>query len=117
MEEDLNTLQKKYSNLENEYDKANEGLIEANTKLEASEKRLSEVGTFISHPLRVYELSQMRTFQFMCFVLWPTEGDVLLPFKSLPLKELSLTVFEQIFFTIHCAQPTRHSTFKIYIIN
>lgn len=51
MEEDLNTLQKKYANLENEYDKANEGLIEANTKLEASEKRVSEVSTFKSHPL------------------------------------------------------------------
>jgi hypothetical protein len=43
LEEDLSTLQKKYANLENEFDKANEGLIEANTKLEASEKRVGEV--------------------------------------------------------------------------
>ena len=43
MEEDLNSLQKKYGNLENEYDNANEGLIEANTKLEASEKKVNEV--------------------------------------------------------------------------
>lgn len=43
MEEDLNNLQKKYANLENEYDKANEGLIEANTKLETTDKRLNEV--------------------------------------------------------------------------
>jgi len=42
-EEDLNSLQKKYANLENEFDKANEGLIEANTKLEASEKRVNEL--------------------------------------------------------------------------
>ena len=47
-EEDLNSLQKKYANLENEFDKANEGLIEANTKLEASEKRVNEVSTLAS---------------------------------------------------------------------
>lgn len=43
IEEDLSTLQKKYTNLENEFDKVNEQFQEGTVKLEASEKRVTEV--------------------------------------------------------------------------
>lgn len=47
-EEDLNVLQKKYTSLENEFDKVNEQYNEGVVKLEASEKRVTEVSfTFI----------------------------------------------------------------------
>ncbi|CAG5115003.1 unnamed protein product, partial [Candidula unifasciata] len=42
VEEDLNNLQKKFAILENDFDSVNEQLIEANTKLEASEKKNAE---------------------------------------------------------------------------
>jgi hypothetical protein len=43
IEEDLTALQKKYTNLENEFDKVNEQYNEGVVKLEASEKRVTEV--------------------------------------------------------------------------
>jgi len=45
IEEELQTLQKKFTNLENEFDQVNEKYNEGTTKLEASEKRVTEVGT------------------------------------------------------------------------
>ena len=68
LEEDLNTLQKKYANLENDYDKANEGLIEANTKLEASEKRCNEVRTFAVHPLRAGTDARFSVYMLLVLV-------------------------------------------------
>lgn len=37
------SLQKKYANLENDFDNVNEKLAEVTVKLEASEKKLTEV--------------------------------------------------------------------------
>jgi len=43
MEEELSTLQKKFASLENEFDNVNEQLQTAQTKLEAADKRTTEV--------------------------------------------------------------------------
>lgn len=48
LEDDLSALQKKYAHLENEFDNANEGLTEAKTKLENSDKKATEVSTYNS---------------------------------------------------------------------
>lgn len=71
LEEDLNTLQKKYANLENEFDKVNEGLIEANTKLETSEKRVNEVSG-----LWAWLISSPR------FPLFVSRAEILVTFKN-----------------------------------
>lgn len=72
LEEDLNTLQKKYANLENEFDKVNEGLIEANTKLETSEKRVNEVSG-----LWAWLISSPRFFP-----LFVSRAEILVTFKN-----------------------------------
>ena len=59
-EEDLTALQKKYTNLENEFDKVNESYNDGVVKLEASEKRVAEVSYIVYNYLTcVFDLIRM----------------------------------------------------------
>ena len=109
LEEDLNTLQKKYANLENDYDKANEGLIEANTKLEASEKRCNEVRTFAVHPLRAGTDARFSVYMLLVLV------DGVMGYSLSKFTTFSIFIRSPCLRTIltqECATHIRHSTFK-----
>lgn len=63
-------MQKKYANLENDFDNANEQLTAANTNLEASEKRVAEVSLFF---LMIFK----NSFQKLLSDLHPPKRKVL----------------------------------------